>query len=70
MLFFSIIERSVLMIYNGLSLQRYVRKGSDANNLAILSFSLICYRKILLNAAHARLLEKLTPIAIQSLEYQ
>ena len=44
-LFFSIIQRSVLMAYNNLSLQRYVRKGSDANNLAILSFSLICYQK-------------------------
>ena len=61
-----------------LLLQRYVRKGNDAKNPAILSFSFLTERTQL-NAAHAQLLEKLRPIAfaencgfltIQSLEFQ
>jgi len=49
-LFFSIIECSV----DGFSLllQRYVGKGNDAKNLAILSFFFVTER-IQLNAAHA-----------------
>ena len=62
----------------------YVRKGNDAKNSAILSYS--CYRNLTgtvtgtqLDAAHAQLLEQLRPIAfaetcrfltIQSLEFQ
>ena len=46
----------------GLLLQRYVRKGNDAKNSAILSFSLSTERTQL-NAEHAQLLEKLKPIA-------
>ena len=38
-LFFSIIERSVLMAL--VLLQRYVRKGNDAKNPAIFSFCLL-----------------------------
>jgi len=58
-------------------LQRYIRKGNDAKNPAILSFFFIT--KTQLNAAHAQLLEKLRPTAfaetcrfltIQSLEFQ
>jgi len=41
-----------------LLLQRYVRKGNDAKNPAILSFFFITERTQL-NAAHAQLLEKL-----------
>jgi len=61
-----------------LLLQRYIRKGNDAKNPAILSFFLVTERTQL-NAAHAQLLEKLRPIAfaetcrfltIQSLEFQ
>ena len=52
-----------------LSLQRYVRKGSNAKNSAILSFSLSDKEKLggtertQLNAAHLQLLEKLRPNA-------
>jgi len=61
-----------------LLLQRYIRKGNDAKNPAILSFFFVTGRTQL-NAAHAQLLEKLRPIAfvetcrfltIQSLEFQ
>ena len=57
--------------------QRYVGKGNDAKNPAILGFFNI--ERIQLNVAHAQLLEKLRPIAfaetcrfltIQSLEFQ
>jgi len=61
-----------------LLLQRYVRKGNDAKNPAILSFLFVTERTQL-NEAHAQLLEKLRPIAfaetcgfltIQSIEFQ
>ena len=61
-----------------LLLQRYVRKGNDAKKPAILSFLFVTERTQL-HAAHAQLLEKLRPIAleetcgfltIQSLEFQ
>jgi len=61
-----------------LLLQRYIRKGNHAKNLAILSFFFVTERTQL-NAAHAQLLAKLRPIAlaetcwflsIQSLEFQ
>ena len=61
-----------------LLLQRYVRKGNDAKNPAILSFFFVTERTQL-NEVHAQLLEKLRPIAfaetcrfltIQSLEFQ
>jgi len=61
-----------------LLLQRYVRKGNDAKNPAILGFFFVTERTQL-NAAHAQSLEKLRPIAfpetcrfltIQSLEFQ
>ena len=59
-------------------LQRYVRKGNDANNPAIFKF-LFATERTQLNATHAQLLEKLALIAlaetcrfltIQSLEFQ
>ena len=50
-----------------LLLQRYVRKGNDAKNPAILSFFFVT-KRTQLNVAHAQLLEKLRPI--QSLEFQ
>jgi len=61
-----------------LLLQRYIRKGNNAKNPAILSFFSVT-KRTQLNAAHAQLLEKLRPIAfaetsrfltIQSLEFQ
>jgi len=61
-----------------LLLQRYIRKGNDTKNPAILSYFFVTERTQL-NAAHAQLLEKLTPITfaktyrfltIQSLEFQ
>jgi len=61
-----------------LLLQRYVRKGNDAKNPAILS-SFFVTERTQLNEAHTQLLEKLRPIAfaetcrfltIQSLEFQ
>jgi len=61
-----------------LLLQRYIRKGNDAKNPAILSFFFVTERTQL-NAAHAQLFEKLRPIAfaetcrfltIQSIEFQ
>ena len=61
-----------------LLLQRYVRKGNDAKNPAILGFSFVIERTQL-NATHVQLLEKLRPMAfsetsrfltIQSLEFQ
>jgi len=61
-----------------LLLQRYIRKGNNAKNPAILSFFFVTERTQL-NAAHAQLLEKLRPIAfaetcrfltIQSLKFQ
>jgi len=61
-----------------LSLQRYIRKGNDAKNPAILSFFFVTERTQL-SAVHVQLLEKLRPIAfvetcqvltIQSLEFQ
>ena len=76
MLFFSIIERSVLMA--SLLLQGYLRKGNDAKNPAILSFVFVTERTQL-KAVCAQLLEKLRPIAfaetyrfltIQLLEFQ
>ena len=59
-------------------LQRYVPKGNDTKNAAILSFSLLL-KEPSLNAAHAQLLKKLRPIAfaetcqflaIQSLQFK
>ena len=61
-----------------LLLQRYIRKGNDAKNPAILSFFFVT-EKTQLNVAHSQLLEKLRPIAfaetsrfltIQSLGFQ
>jgi len=61
-----------------LSLQRYIRKGNDAKNPAILSFFFVT-KRTQLSAVHVQLLEKLRPIAfaqtcrfltIQSLEFQ
>ena len=61
-----------------LLLQRYVRKGNDAKNPAILGFFFVTERTQL-NAVHTQLLVKLRPIAfaetrrfltIQSLEFQ
>ena len=60
-----------------LLLQRYVRKGVDAKNPAILSFFFVIERTQW-NATHAKLVENLRPIAfaetrfitIQSLEFQ
>ena len=51
-LFFSIIEPSLLMAFFSLLLERYVRKGNDAKNPAILSFFFVTERTQL-NAAHA-----------------
>jgi len=49
-----------------LLLQRYIGKGNDAKNPAILSFFFVTERTQL-NAAHAQLFEKLRPIALQKL---
>jgi len=61
-----------------LLLQKYIRKGNDAKNPAVLGFFFVTERTQL-NAAHAQLLEKLRLIAfaeicriltIQSLQFQ
>ena len=43
-------------------LPRYVRKGNDEKNPAILNFFFVT-KRTQLNAAHAQLLKKLRPIA-------
>ena len=45
--------------------ERYVRKGDDAKNPAILGFCLT--KRNQLNLAHAQFLEELRPIAFQKL---
>jgi len=52
--FFGINECSVLLAFS-LLLERYVKKGNDAKNPAILSFLFVTERTQL-NAAHAQLL--------------
>ena len=81
--FYLLNTRTTIFLYNwtqcivGFSLlfQRYVRKGNDAKNSAILSYSLLPepHRTVTgtqLDAAHAQLLEQLRPIAFASLEFQ